>query len=152
MWCNIKLKIGHNVRVAWQAHHVFLTEDNRLTDFSVICKVGMRKAFKITRYSNVVKMKHKTKSGTLAEHFTLDLRFCLPFSISHDRMSRSSCQYSSVIVTGWLWTLDPNTGHHQKTTTCLFNHTYVSDLKHVLTENMLRVLRLHRPNWSHSQE
>jgi hypothetical protein len=65
---------------------------------------GVGETFKVIRDANEIQTKYRTKSGTLAEHFPLDLRFGLPFSVSHDRMSRSSCQYSSVILTDWLRT------------------------------------------------
>ena len=71
-----------------------------------ICKGGKRRGFRVKGDANEVQTKHKTKSGTLAEHFTLDLRVCLPFSVSHDRMLRSNWHHFSIIMTDWLraWT------------------------------------------------
>jgi len=87
--------------------HTTLSSD-RL--FYVICKGGKRRAFKVKWGANEVQTlkqiqtKHKINSGTLAEHFALDLRVCLSFSVSHDRMWRSNYHYFSIIMTDWLRT------------------------------------------------
>jgi len=104
--------IGTSIHIIGTAFHMIGTSclphttpspDQLFYDF---CKGDKRRAFRVKGDANEVQTKHKTKSETLAEHFTLDLRVCLPFSVSHDRMLWSRCHYFSIIMTDWLraWT------------------------------------------------
>jgi hypothetical protein len=119
--------------------------------FCVICKGGKRRAFKVKGDANEVQTKHKLRSGPWPTilHLICVSAFPSLFLMTEFRGRVASILHNHDRLAS---NLDPNADHHQTTTTCLDNHTYVSDLTQVLTENMLIMLGLNRPTGSLGQK